>query len=423
MITLKIREFSCIENAEMQIGELTVVVGPQASGKSVISKLIYFFNDVIDFIDIFQEHNPSEPAHVLKDIAVKFKKWFPVEAWGKKRFEIEYSMGEVALTIKRTAFSAKPSQNIKVVASPILHAIYEKYTAMLSEDKSLSPKENADFRQRFSDSRWQLANSCSEEIVKATQGQFVPSQMFVPAGRSFFTSFGKAMTAFEHGGLLDQPTIRFGRVFAQFRETRFAYFDNEKKDKEFETLRELMTESLVGGTIHTGKEVDYVQSRDGRRVPFGFLSSGQQEVLPLLLTIDAISNRRLRSPYLYIEEPEAHLFPSSQGVLTEYLMQLLNKKLVSRLLLTTHSPYLLAKLNNLIKAAAVGKLKRKEVTQVISADKWTDASRISIYAIREKNVESVMDSDNLIDGEYLDEASSMAAQEFNALLEIEYAGR
>ena len=46
MAILKIKEFSCVDEAELQLGQLTVLIGPQASGKSVISKLIYFFYDM-----------------------------------------------------------------------------------------------------------------------------------------------------------------------------------------------------------------------------------------------------------------------------------------------------------------------------------------------------------------------------------------
>ena len=44
------------------------------------------------------------------------------------------------------------------------------------------------------------------------------AQTFVPAGRSFFTSMGKAVTAFERGGLLDPVTVAFGRLFTALRE-------------------------------------------------------------------------------------------------------------------------------------------------------------------------------------------------------------
>jgi predicted ATP-dependent endonuclease of OLD family len=47
MRRLIIQNFSCIKNATIDFGRVTVLIGPQASGKSVICKLNYFFLDVL----------------------------------------------------------------------------------------------------------------------------------------------------------------------------------------------------------------------------------------------------------------------------------------------------------------------------------------------------------------------------------------
>ena len=47
MIILSVSKFSCIDEAEIQLGDLTILIGPQASGKSVLSKLIYFCYNIM----------------------------------------------------------------------------------------------------------------------------------------------------------------------------------------------------------------------------------------------------------------------------------------------------------------------------------------------------------------------------------------
>ncbi len=42
MTTLSVSHFSCLTSAEIELGKFTILIGPQASGKSVLSKLIYF---------------------------------------------------------------------------------------------------------------------------------------------------------------------------------------------------------------------------------------------------------------------------------------------------------------------------------------------------------------------------------------------
>jgi predicted ATPase len=47
MADLYIQNFSCIDDAHLRLTRMTVLIGPQASGKSVISKLMYFFYDIL----------------------------------------------------------------------------------------------------------------------------------------------------------------------------------------------------------------------------------------------------------------------------------------------------------------------------------------------------------------------------------------
>ena len=66
--------------------------------------------------------------------------------------------------------------------------------------------------------------------------------------------------------------------------------------------------------------------------------------------------RRNSQELIYIEEPEAHLFPSAQSLLMEYLIGTLNSDYSNRnLILTTHSPYIMSKLNVFIKAGQLAK--------------------------------------------------------------------
>jgi len=68
MARLIVENFSCIHHAELETAALTILIGPQASGKSVLSKLLYFFNDVLDDQPVFAEEliNLDDFTKVLK---------------------------------------------------------------------------------------------------------------------------------------------------------------------------------------------------------------------------------------------------------------------------------------------------------------------------------------------------------------------
>ena len=45
--TLTVKNFSVIKEAKLEFGKITVLIGPQASGKSLLCKLAYFFQRVV----------------------------------------------------------------------------------------------------------------------------------------------------------------------------------------------------------------------------------------------------------------------------------------------------------------------------------------------------------------------------------------
>ncbi len=78
---------------------------------------------------------------------------------------------------------------------------------------------------------------------------------------------------------------------------------------------------------------------------------------------------------MIIEEPEAHLFPEAQKEISALIALLSNMK-QSQITITTHSPYILASINNLILAHKVGKKYPEKVTPKVNKHLWIDRNRI-----------------------------------------------
>lgn len=245
----------------------------------------------------------------------------------------------------------------------------------------------------------------------------IDSQLFVPAGRSFFTSMGKAIAAFEQSAVLDPLLLTFGRLFANLIDGGVFWHQNDK-------LRNLIRHSnteILGGEVVYERDHNYLKTTDGRKIPFATLSSGQQEILPLLLILERFVANRLNQ-ITYIEEPEAHLFPEAQCKLIEILAIVLASSKTSRMVITTHSPYVPSKLNNLIKAAEVGsgESRRHKVAEVVKPDRWIPCNNVKAFALCDGGVQEIIDNDGMIDAEYLDGVSSSISSEFEKLLEIEF---
>ncbi len=118
---------------------------------------------------------------------------------------------------------------------------------------------------------------------------------------------------------------------------------------------------------------------------------------------------------IYIEEPEAHLFPSAQSFLMEFLIgSIASDRTFRSLIITTHSPYIMSKLNVFLKTGQLARRKKRnqEINEIVSRDCWLTEKRLAAFAINEGNLHNLLDEEGLIDGRYLDQISEEISREF-----------
>ena len=121
-------------------------------------------------------------------------------------------------------------------------------------------------------------------------------------------------------------------------------------------------------TVTDGEERIWMDT--GRYVKINFASSGQQEcvwILNLLYYYFVMQN----PVYFIIEEPESNLFPESQKAIVE--LTALVAGAGNAVLLTTHSPYVLGAVNNLLYAGTVGQIAAEKSAEIVAPEKWIDA--------------------------------------------------
>lgn len=413
MTTLTVREFSCIRQATVELGRLNILIGPQASGKSILSKLFYFFFDALE------TQYTRLPAHLELDefrseISRSFTRWFPVTAWGSQTFEILFIAGDACITITRKKPWRKPSSEFHVVFGEEFERRFHAYVKKLRELRAPLRGTELEFHSSFG--LYELGRS---HLAGLLGSDYIDGQSFVPAGRSFFTSVGKAIAVFEQGNVLDPATLDFGRFWAAARDRRLFAPPHLQAPHH-------LVEKIFGGRLIRERDLEYVKAGDGRKIPLTSLSSGQQELLPLWVALQYRFSRPDRDYLMYIEEPEAHLFPEAQSQLIEHLTSLVTGRADKRrLFMTTHSPYVLTKLNNLLKAGELGYRASKDrqslISEVVPKASWLRPQQLRAYAIVDGEVQSILGDDGLIHGDYLDSASATLSAEFEALLDIEYS--
>jgi predicted ATPase len=93
MEKIEIKDFVGIKNITIEIKQINVLIGPQASGKSIIAKLLYFFKSFI--FEIINAAEQSKNKRDLdRDYKQKFEEYFPSSCWGSNNFRIRYSIDE-----------------------------------------------------------------------------------------------------------------------------------------------------------------------------------------------------------------------------------------------------------------------------------------------------------------------------------------
>jgi hypothetical protein len=193
---------------------------------------------------------------------------------------------------------------------------------------------------------------------------------------------------------------------------------------------------LFGGIVQSKRDSEYIEMQDGRKVPFSSLSSGQQELLPIwyfldsTMFLDAFFRSRSRkndegpdAELIYIEEPEAHLFPSSQSLLLDILVEIvLSGSKYRRLIITTHSPYIMSELNVLLKAGQLSRRKRRvaELGKIVDRSRWLNINDVAAVSIEDGVLRSIIDpGSELIDARFLDSISDVTSKRFDSLLDLE----
>ena len=101
MEQLKVNKFLVIKDATFDVGKINLIIGPQANGKSILAKLLYFFREVINNTFIVSIKNNDDKRQLTKSIGDLFEKYFPKYTWKDTQFSLNYITKEFDITISK----------------------------------------------------------------------------------------------------------------------------------------------------------------------------------------------------------------------------------------------------------------------------------------------------------------------------------
>ncbi len=411
--TITIENFGGIKFIEFEFKPINILIGPQASGKSVTVKLSYFFKTF--FSEIFRSITNNETKRQLdsrqKD---RFYNYFPKESWPKGSFKIKYQLNNTSIYVTKSGDSSLHfdySVDLKKIINKGRSFYKEEEKKLKLEPRMSSYKLSRNTRTRF--------NECLKSEISSIAAY---NQFFVPAGRSFFANIQSSIFSFlSENRSLDPFLIEFGSFYESFK--RYSLDVRNEKLKKNDAL----ISEILNGDYLREKEKDFLVHRDSRKVNLSNASSGQQETLPLVLVLNTIASIGFAEggATLYIEEPEAHLFPTAQKRIVQLLARTFNTIDSNfQIIVTTHSPYILSSFNNLIEAGKIIEEHPQSSTKVhkiVQKEEVIKPADLIAYSVNKGEKMVLIDKETkLISQNILDSVSDEISLEFGKLLDIEF---
>ncbi len=120
-----------------------------------------------------------------------------------------------------------------------------------------------------------------------------------------------------------------------------------------------------------------------------------------------------------VEEPEQNLYPSSQKEILYKLIEFANQNEHNKLIITTHSQYLIGYLSLCIEAKNIAENypnAKSEISQFVPATSVVDANEVVVYQIRNGQIQTLNLDD--LDDNYLNEHLAATNDDFYELTKI-----
>lgn len=423
MRNIKISNFGPINDASIDLTDrYHILIGPQASGKSTICRVVYFCRKIRDYsLDYIMDPELMQQSHQNEILSNYFKfltKRF-MACFGTTKhmdsFVIKYTFDgqEISIGLVDGYVKFVVSKALKNEIHELLIEANELYREINNSAYMLKDmlKENGLMRQQLSNRINKIFRDESDII-------------YIPAGRSVLSTMSEQ--------LQDLPFSSIDLTMQEFmnriRDTRINFGSRipDMVQDYLKTVKGQINDSAVKlayELIHSILKADYISDKGGEKIFYDndrwvkllFASSGQQESLWVLLPCFLQILQRRKS-LVIIEEPEAHLFPDSQKSIVELITLLVNST-GSSVMITTHSPYILTATNLLLFSGAVEN-QTERGPAVVKPILRLSSDSFSAHSIECGVISDIYDSEShMLNAEYIDKISSVINQELDALLE------
>lgn len=410
---LTIKKLGRIQSAEIDIRPLTVFIGPNSTNKTWVAYLLYGYVQILsqtmssesdpyspttieenqDFWELLRkmispvlEALTAEPAPVRVECSLGVRQLLEKSSPDRTlKFDaptIGQFLGMPPQRVEEASTSfefqkqefTSPATALDVVFERSLNRLQIKVTRRRSAGESESSETTASFS--YVDDAW-----TEQKILNAVWTQLhynVDHVIVFPAERNALLSFWSLLNATSRAGT-PFPVSDFSKFLGVAQTSPTATSMSRTQNQLLVLLR-----NVTGGEIAYTSEGErkYLVFRSGKsEVPIQAAASLSRALAGLSLYVE-----RFFQPgdVLIIDELEMNAHPQAQIALTEFIAALVNSGI--RVVFTTHSPYIVDHLNNLMEASRAPAAKQAALAEKFAlrtTSSFISPEKVAVHAFEE----------------------------------------
>ena len=397
---VKIKNLARIKEASVALKPLTIFIGKNNTNKSYVAHVFYALLDLATI-----EWEKSAEQKYLKDIIEQLKPFFKKIENQEEQIFYSFRKNEKFLNqiieIFKKLWSKFSPQYLKNPTLEKVSVELENFSFLLKQYKKL--KEPKIYTPSNELPPWTILLDFFRDTV------FIPLIMSyfnfrLPFGIFYFpasrTGFALALEDIVSGvfkqrfsGIpttkLTEPTVDFLATYNDIRLGTFALPFGQKKEisPNLKKINSFLERKLLDGKVIVKKETvkgvgmyrKFVYQPRGYKISLGLhcVSSLVTELAPLYSFLNALKD--VKNTFFIIEEPESHLHPSAQLEIVKLLGMLVRSE--AKVLITTHSYYILNFVNVLIRSS---QLEDKDRRKLKLEKCFLNPEEVGCYLFKEK---------------------------------------
>jgi len=402
MMKIKIKNFGPIKDGYLDndgwidIKKVSIFIGNQGSGKSTVSKLISTFQWIEK--SLYRGDNTKEWFEKENRLKNTFLKFHNISSYLNHNSFISYKGDAYNISYSNSKFEIEILNESKYELPQIMYVPAERnFLAYVRKPKDLNLSGGSlkEFLGVYEESKNAVKQTINLPINRSSLEYSPQHDLLYVKGDGYKVRLDEASSGFQS----IVPLYIVSRYLSDMILNGGKKQDNMtgKQKVDFQNELEIIT--------------DLDMTEEQKRI-----------------AISVLASKFIKSAFINIvEEPEQNLFPSSQKYILFNLLGVNNKQIGNKLILTTHSPYLLIYLTLCVEA---NKLKQKvktealksKLNEIVPLESAIDGNDLVVYQLSEtngeiiklKNYKGLPSDDNDLNNGLAD-----ANEDFSKLLDLE----